>query len=741
MFNKNWRKALQPKNVVLATVLAVAGVSAVAQNLPDLGLTSGDPWNADLYYENHTALRDKAGLSKFRNTLQSEMSKNLNDGWRFRGILRGTYDGVYDLNDSQYGKNAGGAVMMGNSGGPSVAGLAALFDSGAPANALFQGSPAILSGNAYYGTGGPGASLFGGSNPLPTTLTNILNAGGTTNSYVPYGAGVGQAAVGAFYNVVGPWATQLGVHAVGYGLPGAIFPIPASGFVNAYGANNQNQGLAILGSNWNNSNVTSVGLAVPVRPCNYDSRGCKDFGGYGNLSQAQLAAPEFNSRLDFIREAYVTKTIGLDAGESAFLKIGKQQVVWGRTDLFRVLDVINPVDYSRNNIYDELQDIRIPMWIAQAEYRMGASENMQDRNLSVVWNFDQFRPNNLGQGGTPNSILGAGDFFRAMSNCWDNGCTVANFANGGNIATNFGPGVIGIRNVNLPNWSLNNTQLGAKFEGVTRDGLSFSLNALTYRSQLPSLHGAATALNPFTGVSTASAGSTPYLIAFDMVYPRVNLVGGSMDFQVESLGAAMRLEGAYTTGEEFANTLKPELYSKNPVWRSVIGFDRPTFVPFISTERTVLFSGQLFYQHIFQHQVEQRTDGLAGMPDWKDNAIATLLMKAFLMNDRVSPEIIFARDFRAQSSVVAPAVEWLYSDNLKLKFGANIKFKDHTNQNTFDDCRSCNPFGPYTSYGTQGTTAGSYGLGGAEPLGMFRAGPIGTAFQQNEIYATLRYKF
>jgi hypothetical protein len=24
--------------------------------------------------------------------------------------------------------------------------------------------------------------------------------------------------------------------------------------------------------------------------------------------------------------------------------------VWGRTDLFRVLDVLNPVDYSRNNI-------------------------------------------------------------------------------------------------------------------------------------------------------------------------------------------------------------------------------------------------------------------------------------------------------------------------------------------------------------------------------------------------------
>ncbi len=663
MNNKKWRKAFQPKALALAAVMVVASAGASAQNLPDLGLTSGDPWQVDNYYENHTAKRESAGLSKFRNTLQSEMSKNLNDGWRFRGILRGTYDGVYDLNDKEYGKNAGGSVMMGNTLGPGP-----------------------LAGTPYQ------------------------------DSLLPFGSGIGYSVVN---NVLG--GGQL----------------PNNNFVDAY-TNNPNQGLQILGSGWNNSNTTGgVGLAVPVRPCDYDSRGCRDFGGYGDKKKSELAMPEFNDRLDFIREAYVTKTIGMDGGASTFLKIGKQQVVWGRTDLFRVLDVINPVDYSRNNIYDELQDIRIPMWIAQAEYRMGGSETMQDRNLSVVWNFDRFRPNNLGQAGTPNSILDAGNFFRAMANCWDNGCTVANFASGG-IATNFGPGVIGIRNVDLPNWSLDNTQLGLKFEGVTQDGLSFSLNALTYRSQLPSLRGGKGATNAFTGVYNST---NPALIAFDMVYPRVNLVGGSMDFQIESLGAAMRLEGAYTSGEEFANTLRPELYSKNNVWRSVIGFDRPTFVPFISTERTVLFSGQLFYQHIFDHQVEARPLGFAGMPDWKDNVIATLLMKAFLMNDRLSPEVIFARDFRAGANVVAPAVEWSATDNLKFKFGANYKFGPSQQQHQFDDCRSCNPFNPFTAGFNGHPEAWSAGLSNSEPLGRFRAGPIGTAFGQNEIFATMRYKF
>ena len=694
MNNKKWRKALQPKAIALAAVLVVSSASTVAQNLPDLGLTSGDPWNVENFYENHTAGREGAGLSKFRNTLQSEMSKNLSDGWRFRGILRATYDGVYDLNDKEYGKNAGGPVNNGTNS-----------QAGAPASAYGAG---LIDWSAAVGAGLPVSNLF-------------YNAYGNAQTVIGNGTGLGQNG----------------------GVVGQVYTSPT------YGANNTNTGLQILGAGWHNTTNTGLSFAVPVRPCDVDSRGCRDFGGYGDKKKSELAMPEFNDRLDFIREAYVTKTIGMDGGESTFLKIGKQQVVWGRTDLFRVLDVINPVDYSRNNIYDELQDIRIPMWIAQAEYRMGGSESMQDRNLSVVWNFDKFRPNNLGQGGTPNSILDAGNLFRSLANCWDNGCTVGNFAfanTTGGLSTNFGPGQIGINKVDLPNWSLDNTQLGVKFEGVSKDGLSFSLNALTYRSQLPSLRGMRTSgtTNPFIGAPVQFSGATTtgaFVPLFELVYPRVNLVGGSMDFQIESLGGAMRLEGAYTSGEEFANTLRPELYSKNNVWRSVIGFDRPTFVPFISTERTVLFSGQLFYQHIFNHEQEARPWGMSGMPDWKDNVIGTLLMKAFLMQDRLSPEVIFARDFQAKANVVAPAVEWSATDNLKFKFGANVKFGSEQQNWQWSSAHTANSFTPFTNNAAGGGALWDAGMGGVEPLGRFRAGPIGTAFGQNEIFATMRYKF
>jgi hypothetical protein len=528
---------------------------------------------------------------------------------------------------------------------------------------------------------------------------------------------------------------------------GTVFFGPTNKFgfdVNA----NPNDGLRVLGDRWHGYPTGDVAFGVPVRPCDKDHRGCKDFGGYGDLDQSELEMPEFNDRLDFIRELHARKTFYLDNGKAVYLKVGKQQVIWGRTDLFRVLDVINPVDYSRNNIYDELEDIRIPMWIAQAEYRMGPSESMQDRNIQLVWNFDKFRPNNLGQCGQPNVALDAGCLFRGMVNLWDNGGTVANFGAGGVISTDFGPGQIGIRNVDLPDWSLSNTQLGVKFEGVTQGGVSFSLNALTYRSQLPSLRAMKTgAINPFTGGPQTAANT--HLIAFDMVYPRVNLIGGSMDFELESLGAAIRLEGALTKGEEFANTARNRLYSENKVWRSVIGIDRPTFIPWINPRRTTLVSAQLFWQHIFDHEYYKKgeyvapsgatnTLGPVGMPDWKDNFIGTLLIKAFLMNDRLSPELIIARDFRSRTHAIAPKVEWSVTDQLKLTVGGNFKGGSNA-RNRFDDCRSCNPYAPFT--GSVADMGYSAGMASFEPLGRFRAGPIGTAMNEDEIFVQVRYKF
>ncbi|MBQ0742670.1 MAG: hypothetical protein KBT85_05165, partial [Pseudomonas sp.] len=78
------------------------------------------------YYENATFVRDSVGLSKFRNTMQLNAERKIGEFGLFsnvswNAVLRGSYDGVYDLNKNEYGRNAGGPVMIENiAGGNSV---------------------------------------------------------------------------------------------------------------------------------------------------------------------------------------------------------------------------------------------------------------------------------------------------------------------------------------------------------------------------------------------------------------------------------------------------------------------------------------------------------------------------------------------------------------------------------------------------------------------------------------------
>jgi hypothetical protein len=515
----------------------------------------------------------------------------------------------------------------------------------------------------------------------------------------------------------------------GQGVPlfPGVFPLP----------NNPNDGLMILGGDLHGNDDGGAMLAYPVRPCDEDSRGCLD--GYMDADTWELRTPEFTDRADVIREAYLDATLPLSNGDEISFRLGRQQVVWGRTDLFRVLDIVNPVDFSAQNIYEELEDARIPMGILNMEYNAGAGDTFEDLNFQFIWKFEQARPHTLGQGGSTYSILQAGNFFRAMKNCWDNGCTVGNFAPGGLLgppfdpagfaAVNFGPHQIGIRQANTPDWAIDETDFGARVEGVYK-GVGFSVNTMYYNSHLPSLRGGIESIDPFAG---GPAAIYPYALAFDIEFPRIWMVGGSTDFYVDKIKSAFRTEVSWTTGEEFANTLRPRLFSESNVLRYVVGWDRPTFIPFLNKKRAFLLSAQVFGQHLLNHEEEQGPFGKVGMVDWEDNWVGTFLIQGFYKNDTVLPRVITAYDVRAQAGTIAPQVDWLISDSWRLTVGANIKLG--TGARKYDDNRSARP------YPAIGGPAASAGLGGFEPLGRFRSGPIGMAQEEDEAQVTIRYRF
>jgi hypothetical protein len=621
-------------------------------------LAAASPVRAEVsgFIENDTHHRytDDRGLSKLRNTVQLEYSKDLGSKGIFSEVslnttLRATYDGVYDLNDDEWGDKAGGPITLEQAGGPTP--------------------------------------------PPPFGPGVVIPA-----AQVPHGGGL----------------------------------VLADDFDTA---RNPNEGLEVLGEHLHDPKG-GLTFGVPVRPCDEDSRGCLD--DYMDADSDELRFPEFNDRHDWLREFYLTATVPLGDGYKELgFKLGRQQIVWGRTDLFRVLDVINPVDYSRNNIYDELEDIRIPMWMLETEYRSGPGKIFDDLNYSFVWNFDKFRPHNLGQGGTPNQILDAGSFFRGMKNLWDNGGTVSNFAFL-NTAVDFPEHTIGIRDADMPSWSLSNTQFGGKIEGVFKD-VGFSLNYLNYRSHLPTLRGLVPANNPFT--PGEDLAPRPFLPAFDIEFARINLFGGSLDYYADFIKSVFRVEVAYTTGEEFINTARPELFSDSDVVRWVLGWDRNTFIRALNPNKAFLISTQVFGQHLLDHELEKGPLGEIGIPDWEDNYIVTMLLKGWWKNDRLSPQVLTAWDTKARSAAIEPSISYLINDNLSITARWNTKI-GHGARN-FNDLRAGNQFPPFTAtpFHPDPTVAQTIGARGYEPTGRFRSGPFGMAKNEDEVSINIRYAF
>ncbi len=59
----------------------------------------------------------------------------------------------------------------------------------------------------------------------------------------------------------------------------------------------------------------------------------------------------------------------VEAGD-AYVRLGKQQIVWGEADGLKLLDVVNPQDF-REFILDDFDDSRIPLWAVQVELPLG----------------------------------------------------------------------------------------------------------------------------------------------------------------------------------------------------------------------------------------------------------------------------------------------------------------------------------------------------------------------------------
>ena len=89
-----------------------------------------------------------------------------------------------------------------------------------------------------------------------------------------------------------------------------------------------------------------------------------------------------------------------------FARIGKQLVIWGKTELFRNQDRNNPLDIG-NGIFGPLDEARVGQWALdvtlspEAFMRVGPVEDLR---LELLWIMNQFTPTDLGKCGEGASV-------------------------------------------------------------------------------------------------------------------------------------------------------------------------------------------------------------------------------------------------------------------------------------------------------------------------------------------------
>ena len=121
-----------------------------------------------------------------------------------------------------------------------------------------------------------------------------------------------------------------------------------------------------------------------------------------NFSQNQLAWNRGASQDTYeFKEGYLDLEM-LDG--RLWFRLGKQDVVWGKTELFRNQDQINPVDLGRTTL-GSLKDTRIPLWLARAVYNFYNVGPLEDVRLELVANLGNFMPNDLGRCGEPYTVF------------------------------------------------------------------------------------------------------------------------------------------------------------------------------------------------------------------------------------------------------------------------------------------------------------------------------------------------
>ncbi|MEW6269839.1 MAG: DUF1302 family protein [Thermodesulfobacteriota bacterium] len=273
-----------------------------------------------------------------------------------------------------------------------------------------------------------------------------------------------------------------------------------------------------------------------------------------------------------------------------FIRFGRQNLAWGETDVFRLLDNINPIDSSFGGFFIDLDERRVPLNMLRASYNIGTLGPIDQAFLEGYVSFDN----------TVAFIPGA--------------------PTGSPWATPLGPpsGVL-LSELIAPSRTFHNLRGGGRFVFNYQD-FTFTLASYQTVFDVPAVR--------FRAARPEDNGFAQNSVLTTVQFaPLVWVNGASMTTALPSLKSVLRSEIAWfkdealfvgpteggfpgkgVTQEFAAEFLGPVLngtfdtVSRQDTFNLAVGWDTNQLVRAINPQQTLFISTQFFYRHIFDYQ-------------------------------------------------------------------------------------------------------------------------------------------
>ncbi len=467
------------------------------------------------------------------------------------------------------------------------------------------------------------------------------------------------------------------------------------------------------------------GVPMPINPNEpYLPRVGGNFFGGGNvdvpLSMLRFEIDDNNDHYYPVREAYFD--IRWFWHGQNWLRLGKQQVVWGKADFFRLQDTVNNVDFAEHFNVEPFEDTRIPNWSATLQHRFGDIGPARDVALTGVWNFDTFTPVGLGEGGVQPWATSFGQELRAFSFTGDMFEHSFNGSNNNQDAIKgMGQmGKFGPHGFDLPSYNFKNMGYGAKldwenetpqirfaltdfigegdpvFRMMAPNIITSGANPLYYgngytgpndgllKDELPQTYacllnrgmhevpwGLGTIIPVLHPVQNLGAcvpkgyGQVRFMQTFgadgesQVVFHKANTLGLSADYFEPESGLVFRVESSWIHNALITDSSSYDWTANNDILQWVVGADSQFFVRTLNADRTFFGSMQVFAHY----DPGASSFGRTGDVDRLSSYIFTAFVQTHYDRDQVIPLIFAAESTKDTSAEIGGNVEWLLNDH------------------------------------------------------------------------------